>query len=62
MPIVLDGKFEKSFFFLYFFNKDYSFNIPYNILKLLIHVHEARMEGTVSQICDLGPSFNFMKS
>ena len=28
MPIVSDSKFEKSFFFLYFFNKDISFNIP----------------------------------
>ena len=27
MPIVSDSKFEKSFFFLYFLNTDFSFNI-----------------------------------
>ena len=62
MPIVSDSKFEKSFFFLYFFNKDYLSNFPWNVLKLLIHVNEDYLERTVSQNFDLGPSFNFMNS
>ena len=31
-------------------------------LKFSIHVDEGQMEGSVSQIFYLGPSFHFMKS
>ena len=61
MPIVSDSKFEKSFFSLYFFNKDISFDIPWKFLKFGIHVNEGYMEGSVSQIFDLGVSFCFIK-
>ena len=57
-----DSKFEKSFFSLYFFNKDISFNIPYIVLKFEVHVNEGYMEGSVSQIFDLLLSFCFIKS
>ena len=60
MPIVLDSKSEKSFFSLYFFNKDISFNIPLILLKFGIQVYEGYIEGTVSQIFYLCPSFDFM--
>ena len=62
MPIVSDSKFEKLFFFLYYFNMDISFNIPWKKLKFEIHVNEGCMEGTVSQILYLDPSFCFIKS
>ena len=62
MPIVSDSKFEKWFFFLYFLNKDISFNIPWRILKLEILINEGYMEGTVSQTFYLGPSFCLIKS
>ena len=57
-----DSKLEKSFFFLYFFNKDISFNIPWKILKFEMLINEGNMEGSVSQNFDLGPSFCFIKS
>ena len=61
MPIVSDSKSENSFFFLYCFNKDYSFNIPLKVLKLsMIHVHEGHLEGSVLQIFYLGLRFHFM--
>ena len=56
------SKFENSFFFIYFLNKDISFNIPSTFLISLIYVDEGHMEGSVSQIFDLGPSFYFMRS
>ena len=46
----------------YILNMDISSNIVYPLIKfdmLLLHVI---MEGTVSQILYLGPSFYFMKS
>ena len=57
-----DSKFEKSFFSLYFLNKDISFNIPSNVLKFDIHVNGGYMEGSVSQIFYLLLSFCFIKS
>ena len=42
-------------------NKDISFNITCTLLKLYMPVLEYVMEGTMSQIVDLGPSFYFMK-
>ena len=62
MPIVSGSKFEKSFFFLYFVNKNISFNIPWRILKFEILINEGYMEGTMSQNFYLGLSFCFIKS
>ena len=53
-------KFENLIFFIHFLNKDISFNIPSTFLNLLIHVDESHLEGSVSQIFDLGPRFYFM--
>ena len=38
MPIWSISKFQNSLFFLYFFNKDISFNIPWKLLKFKTHV------------------------
>ena len=51
-----------SIFFIYFLNKDFSLNISYICLKFVIHVDEGQMEGSVSQIFYLGPSFYAMQS
>ena len=56
------SKFENSHFFLYFLNKDISFNIPWKLMKVKIHVLEGHSEGTLSQIFYLGLSFYFMQS
>ena len=55
-------KFENSFFFIYFFNKDISVNIPSIFLKFFIHADEGHLEERVSQNFDLGPGFYFMQS
>ena len=57
MPIWSISKFENSLFFLYFLNKDISFDIPWKLIKFKIHVLEGHSEGTLSQIFDLGLSF-----
>ena len=62
MHVRLNSKFENLLFFIYFFNKDISFNIPWMLVKFGIHVHECHLEGSVSQILYLGPSFYFMQS
>ena len=62
MCVRSNSKFENSLFFLYFFNKDISVNIPYKFLKFLIHIYGSHSEVTVSQIFYLGPSFYFMQS
>ena len=62
MPIMSISKFENSLFFLYFLNKDISFNIPWKLMKFKIHVLDGHSEGTVSQIFYLGLSFYFMQS
>ena len=49
-------------FFIYFLNKDISFNISLICLRFSIHVDEGRMEGSVSQNVYLCLSFHFMKS
>ena len=59
MPIWSISKFENSLFFLYFLNKDISFNIPWKLMKFKIHVLEGHSEGTMSQISYLGLSFYF---
>ena len=62
MPTWSISKFENSLFFLYFFNKDISLNIPSKLMKFEIHVLQGHSEGNVSQIFDLGLSFYFMQS
>ena len=62
IPIRSNGKFKNSLFFIHFFNKDISFNIPCKFLKFDMHVDEGYLEGSLSQICYLGPSFFFMQS
>ena len=57
MPIWSISKFENSLFFKYFFNKDISFNIPWELMKFKINILEGHSEGTVSQILYLGLSF-----
>ena len=44
MPIWPISKFENSLFFLYFFNKDISFNIPWKLMKFKMHVLEGHSE------------------
>ena len=51
MPVRWNREFEYSLFFLHFLNKDISFKN-----------HDGHLEGSVSQILYLGPSFHFMKS
>ena len=48
------------FFSIIFFNVDSSFNIKDTLLKFSVVVLGITMEGTVSQIFYLGPSFCFM--
>ena len=62
MRVRVNTKFENLLFFSYFFNKDISFNIQCTYLKFGIHILECQLEGSVSQIFDLGPSFYFMQS
>ena len=49
------------FFHVYFFNMNISVNIADTPFKFETCILEIRMEGSVSQNSDLGPSFNFMK-
>ena len=49
-----------SIFPLIFFNVDSSFNIENRLFKFSVDVLGIIMEGTVSQIIYLGPSFCFM--
>ena len=56
-----DESFEKCILSIYFLNKDISSNIPCTLMKSYMPVLEYVIEGTVSQIFDLGPSFYFMK-
>ena len=62
MPIRSKGRLKNSLFFLNFVNKDISFNIPWKVLKFVIHIDEGQLEGNVSQNFYLGPSFYFMQS
>ena len=50
----------KVIFHFYFFNMDISLNICFSGLKFVMVVHNIPLEGTVSQISDLGLSFDFM--
>ena len=52
---------KKLFFYFYFFNKDFSLTIGVNVLRFSTGVRNLHMEGSVSQILDLGLSFCFIK-
>ena len=54
-------KFEKPLFNIYFLNQDISLNNMFRNMKLLILIDNIQMEGTVSQIFDVGFHFYFMK-
>ena len=45
----------------YFLNMDISFPTEYKQFKFSTCIHEIQMQGTVSQIFDLGPSFDVIK-
>ena len=62
MHVRVNSQFESLRFFLYFFNKYISLNIPLMLVKFGIHVYECHLEGSVSQMFYLGPSFYFMQS
>ena len=62
MHVMVNSIFENLLFFLYLFNKDISFYIPCTFLKFGIHILKCQLEGRVSQISYLGPSFHFMQS
>ena len=47
-------------FHFYFLNMDISLNICFSGLKFVMVVHNIPFEGTMSQISDLGLSFDFM--
>ena len=51
---------KKLFSHFYFLNKDISLNIQAKIMKFQTHVKNIHMEGTVSQIFYIGPSFYFV--
>ena len=51
---------KKHFLNFYFLNKDFPLNIEVNVLKFSIDVKNILMEGTVSQIFDLGLRFCFI--
>ena len=47
--------------FLTFLNKDILLNMSYTVFKLDMLIFDIMMEGTMSQIFDLGSRFYFMK-
>ena len=57
MHVMVNSIFENLLFFLYFFNKAISFNTPCTFLKFGIHILKCQLEGSVSHIFYLGPSF-----
>ena len=52
---------KKHFFNFYFLNKDLLLTIEVNVFKFSTDVRNIRMEGSMSQILDLGLSFCFIK-
>ena len=58
MHVMVNSIFENLLFYLYFLNKDISFNIPCTFLKFGIHTLECQLAGSMSQIFYLGPSFH----
>ena len=51
---------KNLFSHFYFLNKEISLNIKARLMQFYTHVKNIHIEGTVSQICDIGLSFNFM--
>ena len=51
---------KKLIFHLHFFNKDFWLNFEVKLLKFSTDVKHIVMEGSVSQIFDLGLSFCFI--
>ena len=51
---------KKHIFHFYILNKDFSLNIEVNVLKSFTDVKNILIEGSVSQIFNLGLSFCFM--
>ena len=45
------------FFYFYFLKRDFSFTIMSSALRLIELVDNIHLEGTMSQIFDLGPTF-----
>ena len=52
---------EKLFFTLHFLIQDISVNKTLRNTTLSVHTDEIQMEGTMSQIFEMGLSFDFMK-
>ena len=44
----------------YFLNMDISLPVPYKPFKFSTCIYEIKMQGRLSRILDLGPSFDFM--
>ena len=53
-------KFKFDFFHFYFLNMDISFNMQVTEMKSSTGVRNIHVEGTVSQICDIWLSFNYI--
>ena len=58
----ISWEFEKMIFFLYFLASDISLDNLFKSIKFKGDVVEVPIEGTMSQIFYLGPSFYLMKS
>ena len=58
----LEGReIEKLLFSIHFFIQDISLDIIFRNTESWIHLDDIQMEGTVSQIVDIGLSFCFIK-
>ena len=55
------GKNKKLIFGQLFLNKDISADIPFTSIKFKTCIPKIRMQGSMSQNVDIGPSFYFMK-
>ena len=53
---------ENLNFYQHFFNMDISLHNQHKLLRFCLCVLHDHIEGTLSQIFDLGPSFHFMRS
>ena len=54
-------EYEKRLFKIYFLNQDISLNKIFRNIKFEIVIDNIQIEGTMSQICYIGPRFCFMK-
>ena len=60
LGILKEIKIKNYLFHFYFLIQDYSFTIRNTWVKFYTLVNNINMEGTVSQIFDIGPRFIFM--